>query len=159
MGQAQREGRGEDASIEINEAEGKAAPAKQEEKPRSAVEVSHKDGDKVKSYAEHAGRIFAVAWEEAKRDGMIPAKTGKNSPRHNGWTLGCESRRDFRSRLTRSFAMSVSRMEWRVTSYEEEMKRLRKNSRLRRKGAEFGQTLAVIRDENQQLREQVAASG
>jgi hypothetical protein len=96
-------GRGEDASIEINEVEGKPAPAKEEQKPRPAQEISLKDGDKIKSYAEHASRIFAVSWEESKKVmALIPAQDGEE--------LTAAQWLDLRLRIAQGFAIEINKI-------------------------------------------------
>ena len=96
-------GRGEDALIEINEAEGKAAPAKEEQKPRAPQEVSQKDGDKMKSYAEHASRIFALAWDESKNAmALIPQKDGEE--------LNAAQWLDLRLRIAQGFAIEINKI-------------------------------------------------
>jgi hypothetical protein len=96
-------GRGEDAVLEVNEAQGKPAPAKEEAKPRAPQEVSQKDGDKIKSYAEHATRIFALAWEESKNAmALIPAKDGEE--------LSAAQWLDLRVRIAQGFAIEINKI-------------------------------------------------
>jgi hypothetical protein len=96
-------GRGEDASIDVNEAEGKAPPAKEEQKPRPPQEVSQKDGDKIKSYAEHASRIFALSWEESKNAmALIPARDGEE--------LTAAQWLDLRLRIAQGFAIEINKI-------------------------------------------------
>jgi hypothetical protein len=94
-------GRGEDASLEINEANGKPAPVQESKKEEVGIKKS--DGDKIKSYAEHASRIFALAWEESKNVmALIPAKDGEE--------LNAAQWLDLRLRIAQGFAIEINKI-------------------------------------------------
>jgi hypothetical protein len=94
-------GRGEDASIEVNEAEGKPAPVQESKKEEVGIKKS--DGDKIKSYAEHATRIFALAWDEsANAMSLVPPRDAEE--------LTAAQWLDLRLRIAQGFAIEINKI-------------------------------------------------
>lgn len=65
--------------------------------------VDHGESVKLKSYASHAGKIFALAWEESKNAmALIPEKDGAD--------MSCFEWNDLRLRIAQGIAIEINKI-------------------------------------------------
>jgi hypothetical protein len=98
-------GRGEEAVIEIEDAEGKEEVKKAEtsSSPSKPATAGKGNGDKIKDYAAHSLRIFNIAWEESHN-------WVTNIPEKDAVELSVRDWYDLRLRVAQGLSIEINKI-------------------------------------------------